>query len=1257
MNENVSLNRWARRPLVRLLVVPLRLAILRLAILLTIGGWFCCFAKSPSPVQAAGNDAGEPSTPRLIAEWRFEEDAKASVPGPRPPLYPGFAPDNRARHFSGEAPWVTLRDDPPPADAEKRQVAQGESITLEAWVRVQTLGEGQLAYLVGKGRSLKFAGADKNQNYALRLKGEGQQGLVSFLFASQAEGGRAGDWHRWTSRSGFLLGGGWHHVAVSYTFGKPQSIRGYVDGRVVDGQWDMGGATTRPPVTDDDELAVGTGNGNTAGNRFQGWLDDVRVWKRVVPDAELIARFQYVPSAPRVERRELTAGKVLVELCDEGIPEANAWPVEQPATTERWVDDHFAWFELPQRYVATGVRGDRAIPLLMRATSEVRIPAGKHRLLLRGRGAARLYIDEQLLLNTPFPPNSSDGHHPIPKDYLDLGPDFRFAPPGNREAWCEWQSDGRSHVVMLETMVGSLVGKAKRRPELGETVVAICLQGEQTWQVLTPSATPITYTDEGWEIFERQEQVRLAQVNAARRAACRQQHDAYWARRRLAARDWLHASDEVPIPALPDGFPAQNPLDHFLAAAIAQAQQEARQVKPAAIDFYRDIQPILQARCVQCHSGERAASGLRLDDPEAARNGGDSGHPVITGKAAESELLKRVITMERGERMPPTGEPLSAEQVSLLRKWIDEGAPWPRVPLEHLQPTPLASDDAFLRRLSLDTIGVVPTAQELREFRADADERKRARWIERRLADSRWADAWMGYWQDLLAENPNILNPTLNNTGPFRWWIHESLLDNKPLDLMITELIRMEGSKRFGGPAGFGEASQNDVPLATKGTIVSAALLGVELKCARCHDAPFHSWKQRDLFSLAAMLSRADLEVTKSSSVPLDKLHAGGRQPLIAVTLAPGTKVAAQWPFSELVADGVADRLAEDPRDSRDRLAALVTAPENERFAQVIANRLWRRLFGRGLLEPVDDWQRGRTLHPELLRWLGRELVRSGYDLKQLTRIMLNSHAYQRQIDPSQVEQHPLFAAPAPRRLAAEPLVDSLFAAVGKSFDTEEINLDVDGQRDLGNSISLGRPTRAWMLASTSNERDRPSLSLPRVQAVVDLLAAFGWRASRADPMTSRDDAVNILQPAVIANSPVTVWLTRLDDRHALTQVALREALTLDELIDELFERTLSRLPTAVERARYRDHLEPGFTERIVRELKTVEVSRAPRKPPRYVSWSNHLTEEANEVKVELEAAARRGPVPTRLLHREWRERLEDVVWALLNAPEWIYLP
>src|SRR5205823_9163549 len=133
------------------------------------------------------------------------------------------------------------------------------------------------------------------------------------------------------------------------------------------------------------------------------------------------------------------------------------------------------------------------------------------------------------------------------------------------------------------------------------------------------------------------------------------------------------------------------------------------------------------------------------------------------------------------------------------------------------------------------------------------------------------------------------LNPTLNNTGPFRWWIYESLLDNKPLDLFVTELLRMKGSVRFGGPAGFGVASQNDAPMAAKGAIVAAAFQGVEMKCARCHDAPSHKSKQEDLFAVAAMLGTKPLTVPATSSVPLDKIHAGGRKPLIQVTLKPGS--------------------------------------------------------------------------------------------------------------------------------------------------------------------------------------------------------------------------------------------------------------------------------------------------------------------------------------------------------------------------------
>jgi hypothetical protein len=513
----------------------------------------------------------------------------------------------------------------------------------------------------------------------------------------------------------------------------------------------------------------------------------------------------------------------------------------------------------------------------------------------------------------------------------------------------------------------------------------------------------------------------------------------------------------------------------------------------------------------------------------------------------------------------------------------------------------------------------------------------------------------MGYWQDVLAENPSILHPTLNNSGPFRWWIQESLLDHKPLDLMVTELLRMKGSERFGGPAGFGVAPQNDVPMATKGTIVSAAFLGVEMKCARCHDAPAHSYKQEQLFQLAAQLGAKPIKVPSTSSVPMDKLHSGGRKPLIEVTLQPNTLVQPVWPFQEFVNASVADTLAEHPDDHRDRLAALITAPENERFAQVMANRIWARLMGRGIVEPVADWERGTPTHPELLRWLGRELVRSGYQTTHIAKLILNSHAYQRSSIKARREVNPLYTTPIPRRLTAEQIIDSLFTATEKPFRTEEASLDIDGNRESSIFISLGQPRKAWMLTSTTNERDRPSLNLPRIQAVTDVLSAFGWRGSRQDPSSIRDHAPNSLQPAVLSNGIMGTWLTTLTDDHGITALALKKQ-SLDQLLDSLFLKLLTRLPSEAERRTYTEVLSPGYEARFS-SPKTADTRAEPRRPAYYVSWSNHLDPDATIVRQKQEADARKGDPVTPWLETTWRLRLEDVVWTLLNAPEFVFTP
>ncbi len=321
--------------------------------------------------------------------------------------------------------------------------------------------------------------------------------------------------------------------------------------------------------------------------------------------------------------------------------------------------------------------------------------------------------------------------------------------------------------------------------------------------------------------------------------------------------------------------------------------------------------------------------------------------------------------------------------------------------------------------------------------------------MDRVLSDDRYADHWVSFWQDLLAENPNILKPSLNNTGPFRWFLHDSLRDNLPLDRMITELVMLRGSEREGGAAGFGMAADNDAPLAARGYVAMSALLGIQLQCARCHDSPYHSTKQQDLFSIAAMLSRSDVTVPKTSTVsPGFFENKGGRQSLIKVTLQPGVPVKPIWPFAEATGakdSAELDRWLQDPKDSRERLALLMTCADNQRFPKVMVNHLWKRLFGAGIVEPAHDWEAAQASDPELLSWLADQFVVAGYDAKAILKRMLLSDLYRREAVGNNHLVGPeerFFASPDRRRMSAEQVVDSLFASSGHALSVEELTFD-----------------------------------------------------------------------------------------------------------------------------------------------------------------------------------------------------------------------
>ncbi|MBX7206989.1 MAG: DUF1553 domain-containing protein [Verrucomicrobiaceae bacterium] len=1221
-----------------------------------------CVVCAPAILHAqndsAGNDTGPDKSDKTTeAVWHFGGSdtlgewvgkPKKDEPGPRAPTYPTFAADNKAALFTGDGAKLALEV----KDSEDLRFGLNDTITIEAWVKVASLKDGAQPYLIGKGRLGTKEFGDKNQNYALRLKGEKGLATIGFLFTSAEVPGKKSDWHRWWSKEGFNWHTGWHHIAVTYTYGKPKSIKGFIDGRDTDGVWDMGGETDRAPVTDGDAVVIGSGSTLAAAHSLSGWLDDLTIHRGQVDPEVLKKRYQFVPPPPPIAAGDVPTGKVLVQLAEEGIPDANAWPPEPPKVAETYAEDVFGFLAVPEKYVDTGVRGERHVPFLLRSAALVTFPKGRHRLVLRARGATNLYIDGKTILNTPFPPNDSDGHHLVADQakYLDLGPDFHFVPPGNRESTCEFEGTGKPQFLVLETLVGSYTGKSVRRPETGETVVAWSREGSQAWTLVSPGAREVPFTDAGMAAYESERSSHYALMNARARTALRAKSDGYWAKRREAAQQWLAKSKEVTVPALPAGAPKGNEIDNFIAAKIESVKAQTK--SQGTVDFFKQVQPIFEAKCIECHRGAKAKGGLSLETlADALRGGKSDGAALTPHKPGDSAVLHRIDTDDEDEVMPPKGARVTKEEIATLTKWIEEGAAWPEFKTDHLTMTPPADDLAFLRRVTLDTVGVVPSLEEIAAFQKKPD---RAAVIDRLLADSRWADHWMGYWQDVLAENPNILNPTLNNTGPFRWWIYESLADNKPMDFFVTELLAMKGSERLGGPAGFATASQNDVPMAAKGTIVTAAFLGVEMKCARCHDAPAGKSTQEDLFKLAAMLNTKALDVPLTSSVNPDRFKMTGRKPLITMSLKVGDKVQPKWPLAEFCDEGAAV-LAEDAKSTRDQLAALITAPQNERFAQVMANRVWARFMGRGIVEPVSDWEKGKPTHPELLKWLGREFVRGGYDVKKLARIILNSHAYQRATDPALKETSPLFTSPAPRRLYAEQIVDSLFAATGKPFHTEEVCLDIDNQRDLKNAIHLGKPYRSWMLTSTSNERDRPSLALPRIQAVTDVLAAFGWRGARQDPTSKRDADPNVLQPAILSNGTVGVWLTRLSDDHGITQMALRKQ-SVDEFVDKLFLRLLTRHPSAEEKALYTKHLALGFDSRIStpRASGSLPSNRVREK---YVSWSNHLDAEATLVRQAQEMSARKGDPATDKLTTDWRMRLEDVLWAMLNAPEWAFSP
>ena len=325
-------------------------------------------AAAVSLAQAAANRMA------TVAFWHFgQEEATPLIvhggvhrdqPGPRPPTFPDFEANNTAVKFDGSGAHFSYAN---PGPGSPFDFTNGDAITIEAWVNIEELHAGENSYVIGKGRTNTPGFARDNQNWALRVREGDGAAHVSFLFATKPVPGKGeSHFHRWTSTAGALPGSGWHHVAAAYKFGDSATIRGWIDGKPTAGAWDMGGATNEAPVVDDDEIWIGSSLGGNPSNSFRGLLDDVAVFRELLDDATMAARFRRIGTAPSVgpatetmpELGPLPPGRVTLTF-HEGLNAHERWMnagETVPDATLRWTSDCFLLPRLPYRYDDWGIR-------------------------------------------------------------------------------------------------------------------------------------------------------------------------------------------------------------------------------------------------------------------------------------------------------------------------------------------------------------------------------------------------------------------------------------------------------------------------------------------------------------------------------------------------------------------------------------------------------------------------------------------------------------------------------------------------------------------------------------------------------------------------------------------------------------------------------------------------------------------------------------------------------------------------------------
>jgi hypothetical protein len=477
--------------------------------------------------------------------------------------------------------------------------------------------------------------------------------------------------------------------------------------------------------------------------------------------------------------------------------------------------------------------------------------------------------------------------------------------------------------------------------------------------------------------------------------------------------------------------------------------------------------------------------------------------------------------------IPLPGAVRAQDYEALPRANFIDGLVWAKLKKLGLLPSAPAGDPTHLRRAYLDVIGRLPTPGEVREFLADASPTKRARLVDRLLDRPEYADHWANKWVDLLRPNPYRvgIKAVLNLDG----WIRDAFRRNLPYDQFVRAIVTARGSTFEQGPATILRDRREPEEIAP---MLSQLFLGIRLECAKCHHHPFESWSQEQFYAFAAYFARVGRKGT-GLSPPIS----GGEE--IVYTQRSGSvkhpltgKILPPRPLFGNASVG------KDPEaDPREALARWMTAPDNPYFAQVIVNRVWAEVMGRGIVEPVDDL---RATNPPsngpLLNALADDFRRHGYDLKRLIRTILASSVYALSSEPNARNLADIrnFSRHYRQRLRAEVLLDAIS--------------DVTGVPDAFEAAPpRSRAATIWT---------------HRVSSL--FLDTFGRPDPNQDPPCERTTDTSVVQALHLMNAPELHKKITSDTGRAAQLV--KGTKQPRDIVEELYLLAYSRFPTDPER-------------------------------------------------------------------------------------------